>query len=182
VLRQILSGLSHHSKKQVYQTIIRNYPLVISDRFAKAAIKYASDAVLAISKGPRVKGLIIGTVVAAALYAGYYFSPAQSFNAAKMSALGYGRYAFGAELLVWLVGYIIAWLTIRYMAAGALQKLLPSEALDKSDTGLPTAGEQGTHAMGTTMVAWLLCAFFAFQKPAWVLTLLKMVGKTAAAP
>lgn len=182
VMRQILSGLSHHSKKQVYQTVVKTYPLVISDRFAKAAIKYSSDALLAISRGPRVKGLILGTIIAAALYAAYYFSPAQMYNAAKIAALGYGRYAFAAELAVWLTGYILAWLTIRYMAAGALQKLLPGEAQDKSDTGLPTAGEQGTHALGTTMVAWLLCAFFAFQKPAWVLALLKMAGKTAVAP
>lgn len=182
VLRQILSGLSHHSKRQVYQKITAGYPLVISERFTKAAIKYASDAVLAISRGPRIKGLMIGTVLAAGLYAAYYLSPAQTYNAAKIGALGYGRFAFVAELLVWLAGYVVAWLTIKYMAAGALQKLLPGEVMDKSDTGLPAAGEQGTHALGTTLVAWLLCAFFAFQKPAWVLTLLKMVGKTAGAP
>lgn len=182
VLRQILSGLSHHSKRQVYQTIIAEYPLVISDKFIRAGIKYAGSAILAISKGPRIKGLILGSLIAAGFYAGYYFSPAQMYNAAKIGALGYAKFAFVADMLVWLTGYFIAWMTVRYMAGGALQKLLPGEVVNNTDRGLPPAGEQGTHALGTTFVAWALCAFLAVQKPAWVMTLLKIAGITAVAP
>ncbi|HYD19475.1 MAG TPA: hypothetical protein VEF76_13450 [Patescibacteria group bacterium] len=177
VLRQILSGLSHHSKRQVYQSVMKNYPLIISDRFAKASIKYADIALLALSKGPRMKGLVIGSVAAAAIYAGYFLTPAAGFIASKMIALGHAKQVIAADAAVWLLGFIAAWLTVKYMAAGAMQRLLPGEVVDKSDKGLPAAGTQGWQALGITLLAWAACACFALSKPVWVLALLKLVGK-----
>ena len=176
-LRQVITGLSHHSKKQVYQMLVKEYPLVISDKFLKAAIKYADIGVLALSKGPRIKGLLIGTAVATLLYAGYYIGPVRGIVNEQLAAELMARHILLVDVVVWAAGYLLTWLAIKHMAKGALEKMLPGEVVDTSDKGLPAAGAQGWHAVGTTLLAWAACAFAAVAKPLWVLMVLKLLQR-----
>lgn len=176
-LRQVITGLSHHSKKHVYQTLRDEYPLVISDKFLKAAIKYADIGILALSKGPRLKGLLLGTVAATLVYAAYYIGPLRKIALDYLIAQEAHQHIRVVDFVAWVAGWLAAWLSIKFMARGALDKLLPEEVVDKSDKGLPAAGPQGWQAAGTTLAAWAACAFFAELKPGWVLTVLQLIKR-----
>lgn len=176
VIRQIITGLAHHSRRGVYQSVSKQYPMVISDKFVKAAIKYAHVAILALGKGPRVRGMLAGTALAGMLSAGYFAGPVRGIVAGALGQAGQARHLLLADLAVWVLAYLAAWFTIRLFAASALKKLLPEE-VQTTDKGLPAAGEQGTYAIFTTLAAWTACAFFAAQKPAWVEAVLKMAGQ-----
>lgn len=176
VLRLVISRLSHHSKRNVYHTVLRQYPLVISDKYVKAAVTYAHMGLLALSKGPRFKGMLVGTVVAAGLSAGYFLGPVHGMVATAVAQAGKpAHFTLFADLGILLAAYIAAWLTIKIFAAKALKKLLPDDVQEK-DKGLPAAGEQGWYALLTTLVVWTACAFFAVQKPEWVVAILRMAG------
>lgn len=178
VLRQIISGLAHTSKKQVYQGLAKDYPLVISDKYLKGAIKYADIGILALGKGPRIKGLALGTVAAAGLYAGYYLTPLHAAVVSKMAQMQMAQFEMAPDIAIWLCGYIIAWLAVKFMAAGALKKLLPDSVVNTEEKGLPAAGAQGMHALGTTIIAWAILAFMAAQKPLWVAKIIALAAKT----
>jgi hypothetical protein len=176
VIRETLSGLSHHKKAFVYQKIISSYPKIISDKYAKGLVKYADIALLALSEKPRTKGLVTGTLLAAALSALYFMTPLHVQVTAFFEQKGLGARAFAADIVVYILGCIIAIYTIRIMAAGALRKILPSSVTTAKDSGLPSPGGQGALAVLTTLAAFLVPAFMAVQKPAWVLLVLARIG------
>ena len=175
LIRQVIAGLAHHSKRHVYQQIVKDYPVGISEKYAKATIKYADAAVLAISRGPRMKGLLIGVAASTALSAGYFLGPLRAAVLAAMQQGGNERFMLGVDLAVCALGYIAALFTIKFVASGALKKLLPDN-VQSQDRGLPSAGEQGWYALGVTLAVWLGLAFAGPAKPDWVLYLLKLAG------
>src|SRR5690606_24655366 len=73
-IRQILAGTAHHSKGHVYKKAVKEYPLVMSESYAKAAVNYAYQAVLALSEGPRWKGFAAGTVLSTGISAAYFLT------------------------------------------------------------------------------------------------------------
>lgn len=177
VLRHIISRLSHHTKRNVYQSVLRQYPLVISDKYVKVSINYAHLAILALSKGPRFKGMLVGTVFAAALCAAYFLGPLHGMAGNAVAQAGKSAHmVLGIDVGVLVASYFAAWITIKVFAATALKKLLPEEVQEK-DKGLPAAGEQGWYALLTTVTVWTICAFFATQKPEWVASILQMIGR-----
>jgi hypothetical protein len=167
LIRTVLTGLTKGSKKYVYQTLTKEYPVGLSDKYAKATINYADKAVLAIGKGPRLKGLIAGSAASAVLSAIYYLGPLRGQLASDMTQSGHGKHMFLPDLFIWGAGYIITLAAIKFLAAGALKKLLPGE-VQSEERGLPSAGEQGYMAIGTTFFAWLVLAFLAAQRPNWL--------------
>lgn len=180
LIRQALTGVSHQSKKQVYQQIVKQYPVGLSDKYAKAAVKYAGIAVLALSRGPRKKGLLIGTGLAAALAAVYFVAPVRSQVLAALAQGGHAKHVLGADIAVWLLGYAAAVLTIKFMAGAALKKILPDN-VNTGKGGLPSAGNEGLLALVTSFAAWAVCAFAAPVKPEWVIAVLKAAGIGVAA-
>ncbi len=154
---------------------MKEYPLVISDKFLKAAIKYADIGILALSRGPRIKGLLVGTAAATLLYAGYFIGPVRGIVFDKLHAELMSQHTMGVDFVVLAAGYLVTWLAIKFMAKGALHKMLPGEVVDISDKGLPSSGAQGWHALGTTLLAWTACAFFAVVKPLWVMMALNLL-------
>lgn len=175
ILRQIMAGLSHHGKKAVYQKTIREYPLVLSDKYARAAVKYTATALSSLSDGPRWRGLVTGTVVSALLSAGYFLSPARAWVMAQMAAQGFARHAFLPDVLLWLAGIGIAVFCIRKSAANALKTLLP-QSVQTDEKGLPSAGPQGWWSVVSTFVPWLAAACFARPVPEWILPLVQKIG------
>ncbi|MDE1151463.1 MAG: hypothetical protein PW788_02905 [Micavibrio sp.] len=175
VIRYALSGLAKHSKRYVYGQIIKEYPLVLSDKYAKAVVKYADVALLALSKGPRTKGLIVGTVVAAAISAAYFMTAAHAMVDNIFKQNGKPQFSVAGDAAIWLLSYVVAWLAIKIVAAGALKRMLPESVLSNEEKGLPAAGQQGKLALLTTLVPWVALAFFAVQKPGWVEAALKLL-------
>ena len=174
LIRQVLTGLTKGTKKQVYQMLTKEYPVGLSEKYAKATIRYADQAVLAIGKGPRLKGLIGGSIAAAVLSAAYYLGPIRQQLLPAMIQSGHKSHMILPDLVILVLGYLVTLFTIKYLAAGALKKLLPEE-LQSDARGLPSAGEQGLMAIGTTFVPWFALAFLAATPPDWVQAIIRAI-------
>ncbi len=174
ILRTTLSGLMHHSKKAVYAKVQKDYPLVVSEKYAKASVQYAAQAILAISDGPRNKGLLVGTGASIALSCLYFLTPfrASIYNTLKAKALG--QHILLCDILIWVIGYLITLYVVKLMASKALHALLPDE--DEKRGGLPAAGKQGAYALLTCFAGWFVVALMAPAKPEWMLSLFKLIG------
>ena len=170
VLRETLAGLAHHSKKQVYATLKKNYPLVLSDQYAKACVKYASLALLAISKGPRQKGLMTGAALSLLFSAGYYIGPLRQGLLTLLQVQGLGRHVLIADIFVWIGGYALSLFLIKSLAGKRLDMMVPQDGKDK---GLPDAGDEGLYALGVTFLIWLACAFASKTQPHWLASVLQ---------
>ena len=165
LIRQVLAGLTRSSKKNVYQRLCKSYPQVLSDKYARATVKYAASAVNTLSAGPRYRGLAAGTILATVPAALYYLTPLRHF-------LLDTQYLPAADIAVWLAGWGIAVYAIKFMTGRALKKLLPGTvSMDKS--ALPSAGIQGFAALLTTGFVCLSIAACAADKPSWLLYILK---------
>src|SRR5690606_31895477 len=119
------AGLTHHNKKTVYQKTLKSYPLVLSDKYARAAIKYAGDALLRIGDGPRWRGFVNGTALSAALSALYFVTPLRALILDAMGRHGAAHHMLLPDIAVWAAGYVATWLIIKLAAAQALARLLP---------------------------------------------------------
>ena len=175
MIRQVIAGLARQSKNKVYQTLVRDYPVVLSDKYARATISYAYRGMLSISTGPRYKGLAVGTILAGLLAAGYYMTHLRALILAQLAEKGFERNIILCDIGVWLLGATIAIFTIKLMTAAAFKRMLPSTVqMDKG--GLPSAGMQGVAAFFTAAAACLGVAAAASEKPEWLLHILKSFG------
>lgn len=172
LIRTVIGDLSHHSRKWAYQKIIKNHPHILSDKYAKASIKYASEALMALSIGPRRKGLVIGTIVAALPLACWFMMQGRSAVSTLLQQKGLSQHVIGADIVVYLAAYALCVLTLKMFTAAALKKILP-ENLQTKDRGLPPAGETALWALLTVLAVFAATAFFSSQPPEWVLTLTK---------
>lgn len=175
LIRQVLAGLAHHSKGHVYGKLLREYPLLVTDKFAKATIRYADMALLALAEGPRWKGLGVGTAGAAALFAGYFMTAAREALHGTLVSQKMEQHMLAADVLVWAIGCGIAFLTIKIFAAAALKKILPAN-VQVNDRGLPAAGRQGWISMPVVFVVWLGIAFAGAPRPDWLSLILQKLG------
>lgn len=175
LLRSTLSGLSHHSRKWVYQRITQEYPLVLSDKYARAAIKYAGTALMSLSEGPRRKGLLLGTLLAGGLAAFWFAGGGRAAVAPVMAQNGLSQHMIGADLGVYAACLLMTVLTIKLVAAAGLKKLLP-DSLQVRDRGLPPAGSAAGWAVLTVAVVFIATAIASAQKPEWILPLAKIAG------
>jgi len=175
LIRQTLAGLARSSQKTVYQQLCKNYPLMLSDKYARATVKYAASAVAALSAGPRYKGLAAGTLLATLPAALYYLTPLRHILLTQMMQRYMEPYILAPDIAVWLACWGIAVYTIRLVTSISLKKMLPdSVPLDKG--GLPAAGLQGLAALLTTGLVWFAIAARAAEKPVWVMHILKLFG------
>jgi hypothetical protein len=175
LIRQVLAGLAHHSKGYVYQKLTREYPLVVTEKFAKATIRYADLAVLALAEGPRWKGLATGAAAAAAVCAGYFMTPVREALRGVMISHQFEPYLFAADFLVWTVSCGTAVMVIKFFAAAALKKILP-QSVQIKDRGLPAAGKQGWIAVPVTFVLWLIFALVGAPRAEWLTAALQKIG------
>ncbi len=173
LIRQVMNSLTRYSKKTAYQKLVREYPVILSDKYARAAVRYADMALHSIGSGPRYKGLLAGTVLGGLLAAGYYMTHFRAVVLAAMQQRNLGQDIIVPDMAVWLLGFAAAVFVIKFMAASAFRKLLP-ETITTGKAGLPAAGMQGVWAFLTTFVVWLAVAAFAAEKPEWLAFVFKL--------
>lgn len=175
MIRQVLAGLAHHSKGHVYQKLIREYHILITEKFAKATVRYADLALLALAEGPRWKGLAAGVLAAGAVYAGYFLSPAREAARGFMVGHRLEQHILAVDFIIWAAGCGLAALAVKIFAAQALKKILPASVQIK-DRGLPAAGKQGWLCLPATLVIWLGAAFYTAPRPDWLVNALAKAG------
>lgn len=175
MIRQVISGLAHRPKRIIYQKLVRDYPVVLSKKYANATVQYAGKALLSISAGPRLRGLLAGTVLTAGLAAGYYMTGFRSTVLAQMQQKGIGQHIVLADIAIWVLGYALTVFVIRFSAAAALKKLLPG-SVQTAEKGMPPAGAQGLWALLTTAAACFAIAAFSAVKPEWMVSIFRALG------
>ncbi len=175
MIRQVLAGLAHHSKGYVYAKLMREYPRLVTDKYAKATIRYADMALLALAEGPRWKGLAAGTGVSAILFGAYFMTAARESLHGALVSQKLEKHMLACDVVLWAVGCGIAFLAIKLFAASALKKILPAN-VQVDDRGLPAAGRQGWIAMPVVFVVWLGIAFAAAPRPDWLSLILQKLG------
>lgn len=163
LIRQTMAGLARFSQKNVYQRLNKSYPLMLSDKYARATVKYAASAMATLSARPRYQGLAGGTVVAAIFMAVYFMTPLRH----ALTGIVPPAAMFVLDILLWLASWGMTVLIIRYLTAGGLKKLLP-DSMQINKGGLPAAGPQGWLALPATGIVWLALAASAAQKPDWI--------------
>ena len=173
LVRRVLGEVSKRPKKAVYQDIVRDYGVILSDKYARAAVSSAVQALQAISKGPRIKGLVFGAVLAGALAAVYYMTPLRVSLYTTLAQKGFERYIDIVDAGDWLIGALAAVFVIRLTVARALGKMLPASVHAEDKGGLPSAGAQGFMAFPAAAVVCVAVAALAAHKPEWILAVLK---------
>lgn len=168
LIRGVISGLLQKSKRKVYEELIAEYPQVLSDKYARAVIKYADTALLLIGNAPKRKGLIAGSAASFGIAAVYYMTGLRGFVLDLLQQNNLGRHILMADILCWMAGYVASLYFIRFMAGKALQKLLPANTAQISLKSLPAAGIEGLWALLTTLIASLIAAFLAGSQPSWM--------------
>lgn len=177
ILRDVFSGLIHTSKKEVYRRLVADYPAVLSEKYARASIKYADLAILKLGRAPRMKGLFLGTALSAAMAALYYFSPLRRVALTALEKGNLGKHILLADIFIWVAGYILTLLMIKILAAHSLRRWSPNPE-EKNKKGLPAAGDAGLLGLFTTFAVWIALAATApaDARPEWVGVLLKNIG------
>lgn len=172
LVRETLSGLAHQSRKTVYQKLLRDYPRVLSDTYAKAAVKYGNDALLSLSVGPRRKGLVMGTLFAALpVTAAWFATDARLWTAGFLQQRGLGQHIIGADIGIYVLAYALCILIIKMVTAAGLRQILPPSVHDnvqRPGHGLPPAGEMAWLALVTTLAVFIVAAYFAPVAPEWM--------------
>lgn len=166
ILRETLIDLAHFSRNNTYHRLLKNYPFGISEKYAKAAVKYADLALKKLSVVPRIKGAALGAITAAVFYRlwfdGAIYVPLHGFIPP------YAGYALDG--LIVLGGFGAAFYMVKVMAAKALRRILPPQP-QNTPRGLPAAGEWGVWASFGAFALLVLVLESLRQVPFWYLLL-----------
>ncbi|MEM6781626.1 MAG: hypothetical protein AAF569_07160 [Pseudomonadota bacterium] len=144
---------ARHSANRTAYVLKKKYPMGVSDKTIEAIAKMADKATSDITKKPRYIGLAIGLVLSAFSFAGYMFSPAQSFVTERLGSTNI-EMIFDA-LIVGVFAYIcifISQMVAKNAMQTALGHLLPP---DKRAGLIPKAGEAAYFAIGGCIVLFL---------------------------
>lgn len=166
LLREVLADLAHFSKKNAYHRLLKKYPFGISEKYAKAAVKYGDLALKKLSVRPRMQGALLGSCLAG-LIDRLWFDP-QLYSGLHRALPLYAGLALDA--LVVLGGFAMAVYMVRVMAARFLRRILPLTAQGR-DLGLPVAGEWGVWASFGAFAVLVLVLETQRQVPFWYLLL-----------
>ena len=175
LLREVITGLAHGSKREVYQKVRETYPVGLSDKYARGIITYADRALKLLSRKPRQRGLITGVIASAALYAGWLLTPAHVMAVRALNPPNW-QVASLPGLAVFLLGWGLSVWCVKFFAARGYDRILPAALKDaRHSGGLPAAGEHAVYALVAALVVFVLLAGQAAPHPPWMSVLLAMV-------
>ncbi len=78
LLRDILQALTENRPRSVYQKMAKAYPKSVSDKYLRAAVKYADAAAGSLAVLPRREALVQGLIVSLALNIVYFYAGARA--------------------------------------------------------------------------------------------------------
>lgn len=164
IIRQVLRQANHKSKKFVLRKLLHDYPLGLSEKYAKAAIVNADRALKKITQKPRFIGMAISAVLTAGLSYGWLFQNMRGKMLEKIPE----QQAHLAHLIdaAPLLGiFILSQIIITFMANNVLKKVSPEE--EDVDLRMPKSHFlTGVNAV-SILVIFLMIASIAPTKPDW---------------
>lgn len=160
LLRGVLSDLMHRTRKQSYQRLLAAYPLILSEKYAKASVKYAAQALESLTAKARRGGAILGALAAGVFYRLWFDPVLQQKMPARLPA----QVDLALDGLAVLAGIFMAIYVVRVRTLSSLRNTLPAEiALNR----LPVAGKWGNRAALMALLLLIPVMETVGQAPRW---------------
>ena len=154
LVRQTLQALLVYPRKSVYLQLKRDYPIGVSDKYLRAAVKYAAAAQDALMVEPRKQGLRIGVLLSVLLSLIYLYSL---------------RPLIGDALLAMLADAgcvaVLSAMTIFIIKKRAAQRIVAITRAAKAPSQLPAMGREGMKAPVMVALAFFIAALLVPVKP-----------------
>ena len=173
LVRQTLQGLMRRPKRQVYLGLCKAYPVGVSDKYRRAAVKYASAAVGALTGDARRRAMRWCVAVAVLLFAGYFFAGRAMLQAAMPDE----ALCAACDIALLAVPAAGSFFFIRHRAARHLMNITGAK---EKPLNLPPAGREAAQAFIWMTLGWLVLAFAAPQPPQWAQQVMQAAEKLAA--
>ena len=158
IIRRVTNEISRKSKKKIFADLQKDYPIGLSEKYARAIINFSDKALKKVMVKPRWMGAGIGTALGSILiYAWFHLGLRPGFlNEASLNfQLFLDGTLLGGSIVV--TSYLIKLLT------KATLKSVLGEAPEK----LPKAGDQALVAAGVMGLAFLAAAATSASPPLW---------------
>lgn len=166
-VRQAVHGVMLYPRAAVYRQLQRDYPIGISDKYLRAAVKYAAAAQGALIHAPRLKAARIATLVGVVIIAAYLFALRPLMTQAQI--------ALGVDVALLLALCAGSAEMIRSLTARALTQLVRAA---KGPAYPPAAGSAAVTSWLVMIVSFAALSMAAPAKPiygAWLLSMLHRV-------
>lgn len=157
MVRRALILTGGHSKAFVRKALVAEYPLILSDKYARALAHHAASALLVLTRGPRRSGLVFGLVFSALVAGGYLIAGGRPLVPPRFLV------AADAGLGIFTFAVTVFW--IKLSARNALARLLKLGAGRKPP--LQHAGAEGWAALPLLLCVWG-AAVAVMRHPEWV--------------
>lgn len=154
LVRQTMQSLLVYPRKAVYLQLQRDYPIGVSDKYLRAAVKYAAAAQDALMVEPRRQGLRLGLIASIALSFGYLLFARGMITDANL--------AMAADVAC--IG-ILSVMTIFIIRLRASQRITAITRAAKPPRQLPSMGREGMKAPVLVTLAFLAAAVIVPTKP-----------------
>lgn len=156
LVRQTLQALLVYPRKSVYLQLKRDYPIGVSDKYLRAAVKYAAAAQDALMVEPRKQGLRIGALLSVLLSLIYLYTLRPLIADATLALL--------AD-----VGTVVALsaMTMFIIKKRASQRIVAITRAAKAPAQLPPMGREGMKAPVMVALAFFIAALLVPVKPSY---------------
>jgi len=169
LIKTVLNHINSHSKKHIFTQIKKDYPVGLSDKYAKACISFAHKAVQKLTEKPRYIGCAVGLGISGILMGGWFFGGLQKQILAKIAP----QYHNASDFILLGFCWLITFFAIKFLAAQKIKKLMPQQMLDKGH--LPAAGNLSYVALILLVIILALCLFFAPIQSQWFVQVLSKI-------
>lgn len=157
LVRQTLQALLVYPRKSVYLQLKRDYPIGVSDKYLRAAVKYAAAAQDALMVEPRRQGLRIGVLLSLLLSLIYLYT--------LRPMIGDATLALAADVVC--VALLSA-MTMFIIKKRAAQRIVAITRAAKAPPQLPAMGREGMKAPVLVALAFFAAALLVPVKPYYV--------------
>ncbi len=154
LVRQTLQSLLIHPRKTVYQQLQRDYPIGVSDKYLRAAVKYAAAAQEALMIEPRRQGLRLGIVASAIISFAYLFFLRPLIADATLAL------AADAGMVA-----VLSALTMFIIKKRAAMRIMAITRAPQAPAHLPPMGREGTKAPVLVALVFFAAAMLVPAKP-----------------
>ncbi len=117
IIRDVFTSLGQVPKKLMLRDLMLEYRIGLSEKYAKACIKYADQALKVITKKPRDNASLHGIIISAIIFAVYFLTPMRDFIPENIKPI--------IDIMLPIFLIIMTFFMIQSSSAKILAKILP---------------------------------------------------------
>ena len=164
LVKDVFSHTGDMTKKKLLNHIRTLYPRGLSDKYAKACVVFADQAIKSLTDKPRKIGAGVGSTIATALAGAWFFAGLRGMVLTPETPAN-EQMIYDFSLAGGLA--LLAYFTVRFFGANALKKIMSFQGTGAGKQALPPAGLSGLLAVTLVLIAFFSMALLMPQPPAW---------------